>query len=89
MLQDQLLAKKKASAVSSVLSLATLVATRIKHGEKLFSRGGDGEAERIFIPGQTPEESASSQTPADGANQTPLEPASVHDWGFPDASPEP
>ena len=51
MLQDLLRAKNKASAISSALSLATVLATRIKRGEKLYFRREDGVTERIFIPG--------------------------------------
>ena len=51
MLQDLLRARNKASAVSSALSLATVLATRIKRGEKLYLRGEDGVTERVFMPG--------------------------------------
>lgn len=50
-LQDLLRARNKASAVSSALSLATVLATRIKRGEMLYLRGEDGLTERVFIPG--------------------------------------
>ena len=50
-LQDLLRARNKASAVSSALSLATVLATRIKRGEKLYLRGEDGVTERVFILG--------------------------------------
>lgn len=50
-LQELLHARNKASAVSSALSVAAVLATRIKHGEKLYLRGEDGVTERIFIPG--------------------------------------
>ena len=41
-LQNLLYARNKASAVSSALSLATVLATRIKRGERLYLRGEDG-----------------------------------------------
>ena len=50
-LQDLLNARNKASAVSSALSVATVLATRIKRGEKLYLRAEDGVTERILIPG--------------------------------------
>ena len=51
MLQELLHARNKASAVSSALSVATVLATRIKRGEKLYLRAEDGVTERILIPG--------------------------------------
>ncbi len=50
-LQALLHARNKASAVSSALSLAAVLATRINRGEKLYLRGEDGVTERILIPG--------------------------------------
>ena len=90
MLQELLHARNKASAVSSALSVATVLATRIKRGEKLYLRAEDGVTETYSHTRtgclRSPK---NSQTPDQGANLDEPQSTVVQDWGDPDGGTEP